>query len=282
MKLIASGTLFSTIIYRAKASALGLALLLTTATLAVQSTEAQTLTVLHAFTGGVTDGANPFAGLVRDAVGNLYGTTNDSGAGQFCPSGCGTVFSVDPSGTERILYNFAGNKDGALPYYGSLVHGTAGDLYGTTYEGGGFGAGTIFKLSETGGEKTLYSFRGRADGGFPWAGLIRDSAGNLYGTTSERGSGKLCLYGCGTVFKVDSSGKGTLLHTFIGGADGEYPLGGLVRDAAGNLYGATETGGGSGCGGSGCGTVYKVDATGKETVLYAFTGPPDGNFRSET
>jgi uncharacterized repeat protein (TIGR03803 family) len=253
------------------------------ATLAIQSAQAQTLTVLHTFTGGPADGGNPYAGLVRDAAGNLYGTTEDNGAGLFCPNGCGTVFRIDGSGSEKVLYSFVGSKDGTYPYYGglisdSLISDSAGGFYGTTYEGGAYGAGTVFEVTKNGGEKVLYNFTGKADGGFPWGSLVRDSAGNIYGTTSGRGSGKACPYGCGTVFKLDIHGNETVLHSFTGGTDGEYPLGGLVLDAANDLYGTTEEGGGTGCGGAGCGIVFEIDATGKERVLYAFAGPPDGQF----
>jgi len=239
----------------------------------------QTLTVLHTFLGGPGDGGNPYGGLTRDKAGNLYGTTEDYGTGLFCPTGCGIAFKVDAQAQETVLHNFAGGgKDGAFPYYGDLLASTTGNLYGTTYQGGAFGAGTVYEINEAGGERVLHNFRGGADGGFPWGGLIHDATGNLYGTTSTRGLGKACAYGCGTVFELDRAGKLTLLHTFAGGADGEYPLSRLVRDAAGNLYGTTEQGGGNGCGGAGCGTVFKIDSSGKESVLHAFAGPPDGQF----
>jgi len=258
---------------------INIASLLVLALLGAEPAESQTFTVLHTFLGGVGDGGNPFGGLVRDSAGNVYGTTEDNGAGLFCPLGCGIVFKLDSVGQETVLHNFAGgSKDGSLPYYGDLLLGAAGNLYGTTYQGGAFGAGTVYEVTPTGEEKVIYSFRGRADGGFPWGGLIHDAAGNLYGTTSGRGSGKACAYGCGTVFKLDRAGGFTLLHTFVGGTDGEYPLSRLLRDGAGNLYGTTEQGGGSGCGGAGCGTVFKIDTSGKESILYAFAGPPDGQF----
>jgi uncharacterized repeat protein (TIGR03803 family) len=178
-----------------------------------------------------------------------------------------------------VLHNFAGgNQDGALPYYADPLLNASGKFYGTTYQGGTLGAGTVYEFGSAGGEGVIYSFTGGADGRFPWGGLIRDTAGNFYGTTSARGSGKACAYGCGTAFKLDRAGKFTLLHSFAGGTDGAYPLSRLVRDAAGNLYGTTEQGGGSGCGGAGCGTIFKIDSSGKESILYAFAGPPDGQF----
>jgi uncharacterized repeat protein (TIGR03803 family) len=257
-------------------------LYLALAVFATQVTQAQTLKVLHTFTGGPMDGGNPYTGLLRDAAGNLYGTTEDDGSGRWCPNGCGTVFRIDANDDEKVLYNLAGNKDGAYPYYGALISDPGGNFYGTTYEGGAYGAGTVFEVSKNGGEKVLYSFKGGADGGFPWGGLVRDSAGNLYGTTSVRGSGKNCPYACGVVFKLDNLGQETVLHSFNGGADGEYPLAGLALDAAGNLYGTTEEGGGTACGGSGCGIVFEIETTRKERILYAFGGPPDGQFPVST
>src|SRR2546421_545381 len=109
----------------------------------------------------------------------------------------------------------------------------------------------------------LYSFTGSTDGALPIAGLVRDKAGNLYGTTNGGGTS-----GAGTVFKLDTTGTETVLHSFTGSTDGSFPVAGLVRDKAGNLYGTTELGGTSGAG-----TVFKLDTTGTETVLHSFTGP---------
>jgi uncharacterized repeat protein (TIGR03803 family) len=119
----------------------------------------------------------------------------------------------------------------------------------------------------------LYSFKAPPDGDLPLSGVIRDAAGNLYGTTYYGGAS-----GYGTVFKIDKHGNETILYSFAGGTDGSNPVGGLVRDAAGNLYGTTDGGGNPDCGfGSTCGTVYKVDKYAKETVLYRFGGLPDGH-----
>jgi uncharacterized repeat protein (TIGR03803 family) len=222
-----------------------------------------TETVLHSFTGG-SDGGYPYAGLVRDAAGNLYGTTYYAGA-----SGAGVVFKVVPkTKTETVLYGFTGGSDGEWPYAG-LVLDTAGNLYGTTLDGGASGSGTAFKVvPKTKKETVLYSFTGSGgDGAYPFAGLVRDSSGNLYGVTVAGGTS-----GYGTVFKVAKTGKETVLYSFTGGADGGYPIYGyLVRDSAGNLYGTTEIGGTYGYG-----TVFKVSAKGTETVLYSFTGGADG------
>ena len=116
-------------------------------------------------------------------------------------------------------------------------------------------------------ETVLYSFKGGTDGAIPFAGLVQDAQGNLYGTTTQGGTSNM-----GTVFMVDTTGKETVLYSFTGtGGDGENPYGGLVRDAQGNLYGTTVNGGTSGKG-----TVFELDTTGKETVLHSFTDAPDG------
>ena len=253
--------------YLGASAAVGFAVTLGLATIAaIPSAEAQTFTVLYTFTGGTADGANPYGAVVLDASGNVYGTTYDGGSGLWCPSGCGTVFKVAPGGERTILHNFAGNEDGAYPYYGAVIVDGTG-VYGTTYEGGSFNAGTAWKLEKTGKELT-YHFNGSSDGGFPYGGLVRDAADNFYGTTSERGAGTACPYGCGTVFRLDKTGKETVLYSFAGGTtDGAYPTAGVVRDASGNLYGTTLSGGTSNLG-----TVFKVDSSGHETVLHSFTG----------
>jgi uncharacterized repeat protein (TIGR03803 family) len=300
------------------------------------SVRGQTLTVLHSFKSGA-DGANPIVGIVRDAAGNLYGTTQFGGGSGCDGSGCGTVFKLrrtgqetsrysltggadgsfplagvvrdtegnlygtaaagatdfgtvfrlDAAGKETTLYTFAGGTDGAAPR-GNLVLDTEGNLYGVTQEGGilecaigsGNGCGTVFKLDGTTGAKTvLYGFTGGADGSLPFGGVMRDAAGNLYGTTTTGGDLSTCGgYGCGTVFKLDTTGKLAVLHRFTGGADGNTPYAAVIEDLAGNLYGTTWRGGNlSACSGFGCGTVFKLDVTGKETVLYTFTGGTDGS-----
>jgi uncharacterized repeat protein (TIGR03803 family) len=218
--------------------------------------------VLHSFTGGA-DGANPYAGLVRDSAGNFYGTTANGGA-----YNAGVVFKVDATGTETVLYSFTGGKDGANPH-GSVLRDSAGNLYGTTAGGGAHKAGAVFKVNTTGAETVLYSFtRAGEHGKWPSAGLVRDSAGNLYGTTPNGGA-----YNAGVAFKLKTNGREKVLYSFTGGADGGWPVAGLVRDSAGNLYGTTLWGGAYDCG-----VVFKVDATGAETVLYTFTGGGDGGW----
>ena len=223
-------------------------------------------TVLYTFTG-FADGGNPQAGLVMDKAGNLYGTTLSGGT-----TGFGTVFTVDPSGREKVLHSFsATGGDGAYPY-AALIHDEAGNLYGTTYGGGVYGYGTVFKVDANGLTTILYSFTGAGDGSGPVGGLIRDRRASLYGTTYSGGA-----YGFGTVFELTASGTESVLYSFTGGNDGATPSAGLVRDAAGNLYGTTEFGGASPCQGLGCGVVFSVSKDGKETVLHDFTGGTDGS-----
>jgi uncharacterized repeat protein (TIGR03803 family) len=230
--------------------------------------------VLHTFTGG-SDGANPEATLVLDAEGNLYGTTLTGGAGGGCanqyPPGCGVVFKVDKSGNETILLAFDGTH-GSNPS-GSLLLDEQGTLFGTTTQGGIYNNGTVFKLKKSRKEIVLHNFTGNSpDAGDPYDGLVRDSAGNLYGTTEGHPEGSNIF---GTVFKLsDQGGPMTELFSFDL-VDGGYPLAGLVREKAGNLYGTTNSGGG-GCQANVCGTVYKVDKNGNETILYNFQGKGDG------
>jgi uncharacterized repeat protein (TIGR03803 family) len=232
--------------------------------------------VLHSFKG--SDGANPFAGLIADSKGNLYGTTTSGGAPQQ-----GVVFKLTPSETETVLYSFCSKpncSDGNLPA-GGLIADSSGNLYGTTQFGGASGNGVVFKLSPSGTEKVLHSFKG-SDGAFPAGGLIADSSGNLHGMTGNGGaSGKGCGgAGCGTVFKLSPSGTEKVLHSFCSKpncSDGANPFASLIADKEGNLYGTTGSGGAKSpvCGG-GCGTVFKLTPGGALTVLHSFTGGSDG------
>ena len=162
-------------------------------------------TQLYTFTGG-TDGWDPQGNLAIDSSGNLYGATNMGGASS-CVSvggaiGCGVVFKVDPSGKESVLYSFTGgSSDGANPKAGVLLD-AAGNIYGTTSQGGPANAGTVFKLDSTGTETLLHSFTGDADGGGPGSELVLDSAGNLYGSTSSGGDPTCGSGGCGVIFKI--------------------------------------------------------------------------------
>lgn len=294
-----------------------LAVVFMTAPFAALRLQAQTFKTLYSFTGQ-KDGGVPYAGLIADETGNLYGTTSTAGA-----HGSGTVFKLKKNGKIVVLHSFTGGNDGGTPY-AALVADSAGNFYGTTLSGGRHGDGTVFKIDIQGKETVLHSFSqapgsgeslvagllrdesgnlfGAAqtggnfavcpplgcgtvfrldatnkehsisfngtDGATPYAGLIEDAEGNLYGTTTDReGSGQ------GTVFKIDKTFKMTVLYRFSGTTDGAYPDASLVRDSAGNLYGTTYLGGASGWG-----TIFKVDKTGHETILYSFTNNPDGAF----
>jgi uncharacterized repeat protein (TIGR03803 family) len=225
-------------------------------------------TVLHRF-GGVNDGSAPLDALIRDSSGNLYGTTSAGG-----PYGYGTVFKLDSKGKETVLWEMDW-PDPAQPF-GGVTMDKYGNLYGTTSQGGGGsngGHGVVFKLNAAGVPTVLYKFKGYPDGDYSEAGVIRDSAGNLYGTT-ESGGSNCSPYGCGTVFKVTKTGNETVLHSFDStGKDGNQPTAGVVRDKTGNLYGTTPWGNTLGYG-----TVFKLDTAGKESVLYTFTGGTDGAY----
>ncbi len=206
----------------------------------------------------------PGQGVISDSAGNLYGATfiGQADVGY----GFGVVYKVDPAGHATVLHNFTGGADGGDP--NSVIRDSAGNLYGTASGGGASSAGVVFKIDPSGNETVLYSFTGGADGGFPLSGVIRDSAGNLYGTTNGGGASS-----AGVVFKLDTSGHETVLYSFTGGPDGGFPLGGVIRDSAGNVYGTTNGGGASSAG-----VVFKIDTSGNETALYSFTGGADGGF----
>ena len=238
-------------------------------------------TVLYSFKGD-PDGAGPSGALIRDSAGNFYGTTGYGGYGN------GIVFKLDTSGVETVLYRFGDSFDGGFPYAG-VISDSAGNLYGTAYRGGTSGdcsyaipdgCGVVFQLDKSGTETVLHSFTG--DGLGPESSLIRDSAGNFYGTTYFGYPSRLPCdtgLGCGTVFKLDTTGVYTVLYTFTGATDGALPSAGLIRDLAGNFYGTTGSGGifNNTCS-SGCGVVFKLDSTGAETVLHRFRGGADGAY----
>jgi uncharacterized repeat protein (TIGR03803 family) len=196
--------------------------------------------VLHSFGNG-TDASAPFAGLTFDTAGNLYGTTEVGGTFNY-----GAVFELTPAAggtwTEKVVYSFANNgTDGTVPKAGVIFDG-AGNLYGTTSQGGTYNLGALFELTPAAGgtwtEQVLHSFGNGTDGANLYARLIFDGAGNLYGTTYQGGS-----YGGGTVFRLNAQGE-VLLQSFSGN-DGASPVAGLVLDGAGNLYGTTSSGGAS-------------------------------------
>jgi uncharacterized repeat protein (TIGR03803 family) len=200
--------------------------------------------VLYNFTNGA-DGGSPLGGVVRDAAGNLYGTT-DFGGAACC---AGVVFKVDMSGNETVLHSFQCGPNGCAtcplgcqPHAG-LILDPEGNLYGTTFFGGPVDGGIVFKVDPLGNETLLYAFEGGyevqgGDGGNPYAGVIRDAAGNLYGTTSGGGASNQ-----GTVYKLDAAGNETVSYSFTGGSDGGSPEADLTADSTGHLYGTTTYGG---------------------------------------
>ncbi|MFL6691273.1 MAG: choice-of-anchor tandem repeat GloVer-containing protein [Alphaproteobacteria bacterium] len=212
--------------------------------------------VFHSFVGHGDDGAYPVAGLIMDKKGNLFGTTYGGGAADL-----GTVFKIKPDGTETVLYSFKGGSDGASPF-ASLAADTSGNLYGTTWGGGGAGCngngcGTVFKVTRGGTETVLHSFAGGSDGFGPYGGVVVDKDGNVYGSTSYGGGSGCSGNGCGIIFKLTPDGTKSDLHVFSGD-DGARPSANLIADKKYNLYGSTFDGGGSGCGGGGCGVVFKI------------------------
>ena len=216
-------------------------------------------TVLYSFSGGSSDGCSPYPGVILDPAGDVYGVATDCGAYKY-----GVVFVVDTASRETVLYNFSSGLDGANPD-SVLLFDTRGNLYGTTAKGGtgcgGTGCGTVFELSpQPGGgwtEGVLYRFcslSGCADGELPGSGpLVMDAAGSLYGTTYFGG-----IKDDGIVFKLDTGGKETVLHSFTGGSDGAFPVPGLAMDGAGNLYGTTQQGGATCFTSYTCGVVFKI------------------------
>jgi uncharacterized repeat protein (TIGR03803 family) len=229
-------------------------------------------TILYTFTGQA-DGGNPYAGVILDSSGNLYGTTaygGNTGCGSISGQGCGAVYQLNPDGQETLLYAFQWGTDGAFPSSG-LMEDAAGNLYGEAKLGGneqvynceGYeGCGVVYELAPGAKYTVLYAFN-YSDGFLPTGGLVRDTAGNLYGTTEFGGTySPNCQYGdnCGVVFKLDTAGNETVLHAFSGGTDGAAPDGGLVMDASGNLYGTTESGGDTQCQPTrgGCGVVFEI------------------------
>ena len=297
----------------------------------ISSTGAES--ILYSFGATANDGKYPYGSLVRDGAGNLYGTTYGGGtSGTACETyGCGTVYKLSAAGKETVLYNFTGGVDGATPEAG-LARDSEGNLYGTTYVGGAYGWGTVFKVDESGNETVLHNFNGETgDGGDVMGGVVLDAEGNLYGTTQgggisgcnpglnlgcgtiyeiPKGGTETVLfafpfpsvdgewpgeeqllrdsegnfYGTaqgstanrGTIFKLDSGGNLTVLHTFPGGREGQNPWAGVIRDSEGNFYGTTPEGGSFTKCNSGCGIVYELGAEGNFRILHDFTGWGDG------
>jgi len=218
------------------------------------------LTYIHSFYAYVDGTSN----LVEDAQGNLWGTASDGGI-YSCWEGylnCGGIFEFFANSDYHsmgVALEFPLKANGTNPV-GGLVMDAAGDFYGTTQHGGNFacpgGCGVVFEFDPAVGETVLYRFTGIADGANPQAGVVRDSAGNLNGTTRYGGMTTTVGGGYGVVFEIDTTGKYTVLHTFNGN-DGAQPEANLLLDSAGNLYGTTAYGGSSACT-SGCGVVFKI------------------------
>jgi uncharacterized repeat protein (TIGR03803 family) len=241
-----------------------------------------TETVLHLFCKlrNCTDGSEPYGAMVRDGAGNLYGTAYSGGA----HASAGNVFKLTPNGTYTVLYNFCSANacsDGYGPV-GDLIEDGAGNIYGTTYRGGAQNGGVVFRLAPDGTETALHSFcslTSCADGQMPYGGVVRDSAGNLYGTTYTGGADN-----AGVVFKLAPDGTETVLHNFCSRnncTDGGFPQDSMILDSSsGKLYGTTEFGGSGGLvcdAASSCGVVFEIKPNGAERVLHSFDNADGGN-----
>jgi uncharacterized repeat protein (TIGR03803 family) len=241
-------------------------------------TPSGTLTTLYTFPN-FSDGCNPVGGLVLGSDGNFYGSTSTCGAtSSLCTFGCGTTFKITPAGVLTTLHTFAAT-DGYQPE-AAMIQGANGNFYGTTELGGTLGYGTVFEMTRSGKITVLHSFAGYpAEGAYPIAGLVQSANGTLYGTTERGGSSTACqtfggVFGCGTVFKITSSGTLTTLHSFDT-TDGALPDGGLVQSGS-SLYGTT-----SDVATSTFGTVFKITPSGTLTTVYNFcsqAGCADGAY----
>jgi uncharacterized repeat protein (TIGR03803 family) len=246
-------------------------------------TSSGAITVLHSFNSFFSEGAVPIARLMQASDGNFYGATTLGGAHHK-----GTIFKIDAAGAFTTLHSFSGSpSEGASPV-AALVQGSGGDFYGTTASGGEHFQGTVFRITSSGTLTVLHSFSGSpAQGAVPFAALVQGSDGNFYGTTALGGA-----HFKGTVFKIDSTGSLTTLHSFSGSpGDGANPVAGLVQGSDGNFYGTTALGGTHSRG-----TVFSIDAAGSLTTLHSFSGSPgegalpfaglvqgsDGNFYGTT
>jgi uncharacterized repeat protein (TIGR03803 family) len=227
-------------------------------------------TVLYSFGSDANDGNQPYSGVTRDALGNLYGTTLEGGKSGCYGKGCGTVYKFNlTSAKETVLYRFTGGTDGGAPWATPLLAGNT--LYGTTNIGGDLqcnpggngvpGCGVIYSLSNT-GETVLHAFDFSPDGGYPQASVIRDSAGNLYGTTLQGGDLNCVFdFGCGTAYELSSSGTLTVLHSFQGTTDGSYLSAGLTYDQ-GSYYGSTGVNGG----------IFQINGSGSFSIIAPLIG----------
>lgn len=228
----------------------------------------------------VTNGANPDAALIQAGDGSWYGATDDGGPftnveyAAYDLVGYATLFRVTTNGELTAEYCFA-NTNGARPE--TLALGPDGSFYGTTLWGGNLpsspkllGYGTIFHLATNGVLTTLYAFKGGADGGWPYAGLVLGKDGSFYGNTFNGGE---LFYNYGVIFRISPGGTYTNLHTFDG-SDGANPVGSLIQGSDSNLYGTTSGAGG----GPYLGSVFEISTNGAFAPLHTFTGTADGKF----
>lgn len=217
--------------------------------------------ILYAFQGGKgSKAAVPSGNVLMDKAGNMYGAAMRGGIG------VGVLYKINPARKLTVLYDFKDKSDGGVPQ-GPLVQDADGNLYGTALDNGNQLNGNVFKLDKNGKLTVLHTFTGGSDGRVPYGGLLMDSAGNLYGNAFAGGDS-----GEGTVFEITKKGVFKRLYSFTGGDDGANPIGTLVQDAEGNLYGTAADGGAFVL----YGTVFKLSPAGKLTVLHAFTGGEDG------
>lgn len=217
--------------------------------------------VLHVFTGTAGDGTQPLGGVIADKSGNLIGTASAGGT-----NGLGIVFAIARNGVETVLHTFQGiccGSDGSFPYT-ALLADKRGNMYGTTFKGGNSSdLGTVFRITPAGNETLIHAFSGATDGGEPASALVRGKNHVFYGTASVGGSQNL-----GVAFRMTADGTETVLHNFGSGTDGQTASGWIAVDDQDNMYGTTESGGGS----ANAGIVYKIDKDGTESILHAFNG----------
>jgi len=246
-------------------------------------------TTLYSFSGG-NDGGDVASGVIQATDEYLYGTTFHGGT-----SNSGTIFRLDLLGNLATLYSFSGGADGYGPE-GGIIQASDGLFYGGTQNGGDFscaagpgnGCGTVYKVDSQGNLTTLYAFSGGQDGAEMDEILLQASDGDLYGTTVFGGDSTCTVStytGCGTIFKIDSSGNFTPLYAFTGGADGGVPFSSLIQASDGDFYGTNTAGGDASCSVTasgenyptyiGCGTVFKMDTAGNVSALYSFMGSPN-------
>jgi uncharacterized repeat protein (TIGR03803 family) len=235
------------------------------------SAKAQTFSVLHQF-NQPGDGAFSEGSVLRDAAGNIFGTTTNPGI----------MFKINRQGQESVFAFFNGGELGIFPT-GALTQDAAGNIYGIA-EGGTGGAGTLYKVSPTGQGTVLFAFQGgltNTDPKLPAGGVLLGANGDIFGA-AQFGNSQACEIGCGSIFRLDSAHQLHSLHNFTGRADGSNPIGPLVRDADGNLFGVAQSGGRRLCPeffltpGTGCGVVFKIDSQNRFTILHRFRGQAGG------